>query len=247
MGQLIAAGIEGIFQDGHRHIAHVLVVQSTEDTKHSVRIVGVFGDEPKNGAPIASRLNKEISSGGTELLCFLGIYKGGLVCLANGIFLGKTGLVGSSHLGADLGHHGLLNRGHNVERLIGGAALEHIAVSECDIHHAVLTESHLTIAIPPVLAGPHEHIAHAGSERRFSVVVGILGGSRIKLAVIVDAEFHLGALDGVALLVEHLHPGGGGSGIVADEVDLGEIAGTRHHFLGSVVVTEGACVHQQRT
>ena len=76
--------------------------------------------------------------------------------------------------------------------------------------------------------------------------VGILGGRRIEFAVIIDAEFHFCPFDGCTGLIENPHLGRCGGGIVADEVNLGEIAGAQHHLLGALVVTEGSGMHQQR-
>ena len=100
----------------------------------------------------------------------------------------------------------LLGR-YDIKSLIAGSTLEAVAAGEHDVHLAIFAKGDLAISVPPVLAGPHQHVAAARCKRGLAFVVGKFGGGRIELAVIIDAEFYLSAFNGVADAVQHLYLG----------------------------------------
>ena len=194
--------------------------------------------------PVSTGLNQIVGCAGEQGLGFLGGNKSRYVCLADGVFTSKAHLIGGGHFWCHHGHDGMLNGWHDVDFVECGVSLHAVVSVELDIDLAVFAEGHLAVAIPAILAGPHEHISLASRQRGDAFVVGNLGGGRIEFAVIVDAELHSGTLDGFTLLVDHFHSSGCSGGIVADEVDFGEIAGAGHHFLGTIVIAKGTGVHQ---
>ncbi len=74
---------------------------------------------------------------------------------------------------------------------------------ERDGDRFVLTERHLTEAIPSVFRCPHHHVALACGEERATLSIGVFGDCRIELGVVIDLEVHSGFLHGPAFRIVH--------------------------------------------
>ena len=203
---------------------------------------------------VAARLHQEVhhtvgfhTGGLGGLAGGLLVEEGGGVGVAQRVFIGKAHLVHLLLHFAHLGHVHILGRGHDVERLHieGGAlAVGALMARQADVYLLVLAKGGLGVAVVAVVRGPYHHVAFTGREEGAALGVGVFGGHGAVFGVVVDFEVYACTLHGLTVSVGDEKVGASRGGIVVDEVDLGEVGGAQHHFFRTVVVAEGAGVHE---
>ena len=117
-------------------------------------------------------------------------------------------------------------------------------ITQYQSHLVILLEGDFPVGHLTIFCHPHKHISLAGSQRRHTLLIGILSCHGIEFGIIVEFESNERMVYRHSIFIYDLDGHLTGWRIVIHHVDLRITRSLEHHLLRTIVMAEHLCMHQ---